>query len=266
MKKSVNLFIILIFVTLLYSCEQKPAASAEDGVVQNGIRWGGENETANYLATSGMNHFVNIELPNAYTVWSHAVKIDSSLFAPHTMLAFMSRGEKRDYHTKMAKKFVVNENETSKLFVSLLDIPRDSTGRDARRSTWAKMHELSNGPFIHYMYIRNMRMSTDAETMITELDRLIAFATENKMSAILAAANNLKGYALKQSGNLEAGISAIEQSMKNYDGYNPLDSRAEFYLFAGDTTNAIATYKKVLEKYPYALNVQEKLKELEPKK
>lgn len=157
MRKSVFLISILLIVTLFYSCENKPSTSAANDVVQNGIRWNGQNEIANYLANSGMNHFVNIELENAYTVWSHAVKLDSSLFAPHTMLALMSRGAKRDYHTQMAKKFVVNENETSKLFVSLLDIPRDSTGREARRSAWAKMHELSNGPFIHLMYVRSMR-------------------------------------------------------------------------------------------------------------
>ena len=263
-----NLLIILSITTLLYSCDsQKSETTEEPSVVQNGIRWTGENPTANYLAINGINHYENIEFASAFTLWNHAVKADSSLFAPHTMLALMSRGEKSDYHKQMAKKFVVNENETSKLFVSLLDIPRDSTGRDAWRSTWAKMHELSNGPFIHYMYARSLDIRTDTAAVVAEFDKLIAFTEENKMKQTAAAAYNMKGYMLQRIGNLDEGTKAIENSMKLYpDGYNPIDSRAEFYLFAGDTTNAIAWYKKVLERYPYSQSAQNALKELEPKK
>lgn len=265
---SIATLFILSIATLFYSCESKKSENTEEAsVVQNGIRWTGENPTANYLAIGGLNHYENIELANAFTLWNHAVKADSSLFAPHTMLALMSRGEKSDYHKQMAKKFVANENETSKLFVSLVDIPRDSTGRDARRSTWAKMHELSNGPFIHYMYARSYNMRDDNAKVIEELDKLIAFADENKMNTTSAAANNLKGYALQLGGNLEAGTAAIDRALKLYpDGYNPIDSRAEFYLLAGDTTNAIAWYRKVLEKYPYSQSAQNTLRELESKK
>ena len=265
--KKVLPFILLIGLAF-QACQQSETSSTteqQESAVNNGIRWGGENETANYLSTAGMNHYVNIELAKAYTLWEHAVKLDSSLFAPHTMLSILGRGEKRDYHKEMAKKYVANENETSKLFVSLLDIPRDSTGRDARRDLWAKMHNLSNGPFIHLMYIRSLDFNADPDGVLSEADKLIAFAEENGMTAIAAATYNLKGYMLQRSGKLDEGTAAIEKYVALYDGYNQLDSRAEFYLFAGDTTNAITWYKKVVENYPFSPAVAETIKLLESK-
>lgn len=259
---------ILLIGFSLQSCQQSETSSAteqQEDVVTNGIRWAGENETANYLATAAMNHFANIELAKAYTLWEHAVKQDSSLFAPHTMLSILSRGAKSDYHKEMAKKFVANENETSKLFVSLLDIPRDSTGREARRATWTKMHNLSNGPFIHLMYLRSLDFNADPEGVISEADKLIAFAEENGMTAIAGATYNMKGYMLQRLGKLDEGTAAIEKYAELYDGYNQLDSRAEFYLFAGDTTNAITWYKKVVERYPFSPAVTEKIERLESK-
>lgn len=78
-------------VLFLFSCQtQKPVSQEEDNVVHDGIRWGGENETANYLASRGTNHYVNLELAKALTLWEHAVKLDSSLFAPHTMLSLIT--------------------------------------------------------------------------------------------------------------------------------------------------------------------------------
>ena len=76
--------------------------------------------------------------------------MDSSLFGSHKALALLSKGEKKDYHKEMANKFVEGEKETSQLFVSLLDMDNDSTATEKRGQVWARMHELSNGPFIHF--------------------------------------------------------------------------------------------------------------------
>lgn len=263
--KILSILTLLTFV-ILTGCQtpQPPATSQAESVVQNGIRWSGESETANYMANSGLSHFMNIELPHAYIMSEGAVAADSSLFASHTLLAILSRGDQRDHHKAMAKKYVQNENETCKLFVSLLDVENDSTGAQ-RRQIWAKMHEMSNGPFIHYMYARTMDLEKDTAAVIAEFDKLIAFSQENGFSDIAAASYNIKGYILNMSGDLQAGTAAIDKYVELYpQGYNPIDSRAEFYLFAGDTTNAIAWYKKVVEKYPFTQGARDHLEELEP--
>jgi tetratricopeptide (TPR) repeat protein len=256
-----NLQALLVLLLMVAGCH--PATPPEEpDVIQNGIRWAGEDETANYLANSGLSHYMNIELEAAYMLSQHAVRLDSSLFASHTLLAMLTTGDEKQMHKEMANKYVMNENETSKLFVSLLDVENDTT-REQRRALWTKMHELSNGPFIHHMYIRFMDIEKDTAAVIAELDNLIGFAEENGMIAAASASYNIKGYLLQSAGDLAGGTAAIDKYMELYPGgYNPLDSRAEFYLFAGDTTSAIEMYKKVLEKFPYATSATEQLDEL----
>lgn len=260
-----NLLILLTAIVYL-GCQSPEHSSPqqEDDLVHDGIRWTGEHETANHLAFEGLNHFMNIEFSQGFTLTNAAVNLDSSLFASHTLLAMLSGGEKQEYHKMMANKYVENENETCKLFVSLLDVEDDTTGVQ-RRAIWTKMHELSNGPFIHYMYARNMDLQADTTAVIAELDRVISFCEENGFQSVEAAAYNIKGYLLYLSGDLTAGTEAIETYLELYpEGTNPIDSRAEFYLFAGDTVNAIAWYQKVLDHYPYAQTAKDHLEELQP--
>ena len=234
--------------------------------MENGINWAGDNEVANHLAMSGLEHYVNIEFEPAYALLQEAVELDPTLFAPHTLLAVISRGEKREHHKSMAKKHVESQNETSKLFVSLLDHLEDTTEAavEERRAIWTKMHSMSNGPYIHTMYARSMDFEADNAAVLAEFDKLIDFCNANGFTAMEAAAYNLKGYLLQISGDLEGGIAAIEKYMEIYpEGYNPIDSRAEFYLMEGDTVSAIEWYKKVVEINPFAQGAWDTLDELE---
>lgn len=250
-----NVLIYLTIISFVFAgCQnnEQKVIDEEKSVIKNGIRWQGDDETANHMAMIGFNRYITYENSHAFIMSEAAVRKDSSLFASHVILALLAEGEKKNYHKKMANKFVENENETSKLFVSLLnyDNSNDST-REERRKIWTKMHEISNSPFIHYMYIRYMDGNNFEK--IVELKNLIGFCRENEFHYTATAANNMMAYLLKQEGDLNGGIAAIEECiMLHPDGYNPLDSRAEFYLYAGDTLNAIQTYKKVFEKYPYA--------------
>ncbi len=260
--KTTFLFLVPVSVLLL-SCEssqQKTDPTFED-VVYEGIRWTGDNEIANYLAFAGLDHYMNIEPGKAYNMSDHAVRLDSTLFASHALLALNTTGDKSEYHKRMAKKYVANENETSRLYVSLLDI-EDSTNRE-QREIWDKMHQLSNGPFIQYMYLRSWFFQKEPEVILSGLDSLIEFCDENHFTKTAAAAYNIKGYVLQSSGQLEEGTKAIEKYLELYpEGHNPLDSRAEFYLFDNDTTNAIVWYRKVLERYPYYEPAKVHLREL----
>lgn len=259
MKNSKLLLFVLIAISSM-SCQQtENNAQEEPSPFHDGINWGSENETANYLSFTGIGYWMNIEREKAYTIFEEAVKLDSSLFACHTALCLMSRGDKREYHKEMAKKYVAGENEVSNLFVSLLDIPRDSTGREARRDTWAKMHELSNGPFIHMRYA--MSRADRAETL-EELDNLESFLAE--LGIATAHIYNIRAYIIKLEGDLEKGTASVDKYMEmRPHGYNALDSRAEFYLFAGDTSKAIEYYKKTVEQFPFAISARNALRRLD---
>jgi len=258
--KTFKLSLIVLIAIFSFSCQQTENNEQEEpSPFHDGINWTGENEIANYLAMQGIGHWMNIEREKAYVLFGKSVELDSSLFACHTALSLMSRGDKREYHKEMANKYVVNKSETSKLFVSLLDIPRDSTGTEARRETWAKMHELSNGPFIHFRYATSRVDRTEA---IEEMGKLEAFLDELGMGT--AHIYNTRAYFLNIEGELEKGTTEVEKYLKMYpDGYNALDSRAEFYLFAGDTTNAIEYYKKALEQFPFAISARNSLRYLD---
>ena len=254
---------ILLFMFLICGCTITQSRREKGAVIYNGIQWEGQNPTANYLAREGLNHYITFEWNHAFILSEAAVTQDSSLFASHALLAMLGTVARKDYHKKMAKKYVENKNETSKLFVSLLDVENDSSKAQSK-TIWSRMHKLSNDPFIHYMYIRHMDISKDTTAVLEELDILATFSIKNKFYPAGAAAYNMKGYILKRIGAFKSGTVAIEKAIKLHpEGYNPLDSRAEFHLYAGDTLKAIDTYKKVLEKYPYAQNALRQLKELD---
>jgi len=252
--KLISLFALIAIVS--FACQQAP--QEEPSPIHDGINWEGENEIANYLAIEGIGHWQNIEFEKAYTFYEKAVELDPGLFASHTALGLLSSGEKREYHKEMANKYVENENETSKLFVSLLDFENDSTTQEQRRVVWAKMHELSNGPFIHFRYA--ISRADSLETM-AELDKLMSFLDEIEWNT--AHIYNIKGYGYQIIGDLDQGTAEIEKYMEAYpEGYNPIDSRAEFYLFAGDTAKAIEYYEKTVERFPYATSANTALRNL----
>ena len=259
-----TLISVLVIAAIVQGCG--PSGSSSDS--GPGIQWRGKNEAANKAASAAIGHYVNIENDAALTLFEHAVALDSSLFAPHVMLAFMKRGEAREHHVQMAKKFVTDKNDVSKMFVSLLDLPRDSTAVQPRRDIWAKMHEAApEGLFIHYMYARSRAGDGDNRAArLAAIDELIAAAEKRMSTSILAGAYNLKAYTLQAAGDIPGGVAAVEKSMALYPtGYNPLDSRAEFYLFEGDTTQAIAMYKEVLDRHPVSVSARMALQDLEKK-
>ena len=256
--KNIKLILILLAGIVSVSCQQSEQVTEEPSPFHDGINWRGDNEIANYLTSRGIWYWMNIEREKAYVMFEEAVNVDSSLFACHTALALMSWGDKMEYHKAMAKKFVAGKSETSKLFVSLLDLPRDSTSREPRREIWAKMHEISNGPFIHMRYATSLE---DRAQSMEELNKLEATLTDLGWKP--AYIHNMKGYLMQMEGDLDAGTAEIEEYLAMYpDGYNPLDSRAEFYLFAGDTATAIDYYRKARQKFPFAMSAQNSLRRL----
>ncbi|MDB4226244.1 hypothetical protein N9798_01305 [Flavobacteriaceae bacterium] len=80
---------ILFLVTiLLFSCQEN---SKEVESVQTGIMWFNDNPNHRDIVIEGIRHFQHIEFEKAHVYFEKAVKLDSTLFAPHVMLASLSR-------------------------------------------------------------------------------------------------------------------------------------------------------------------------------
>lgn len=229
------------------------------------IQWMGDDEIANAMVSAGIDHAMNIEFEKAYTFFDAAVKKDPTLFAPHVMLARLSRGEKRDYHKEQAKKLVEGKNEVSQLFVSTLDIVwkdnQEMAGKQ-RAEKWKKMHELAyDGRFVHFNYALSLE---DQGERIAELEKLLAMNEADSRST--GHVHNILGYAHYAQGNKEKAKEHFKKYVElRPDGYNAHDSMGEFYMNEGDYEKATKYYKKAVSNFPGAQNAKEKLKELEKK-
>ena len=256
MKKIIYL---LIFLNII-ACdnENKKSEFKYDSPPQGKyIEWFGNNSLANELAMIGMYHFTNAEQEKATAFFEEAVKYDSSMFAPHVCLAEMSvdGSEKQMYHIAEAKKNVADNNETSKIFVSILDLKPDGYwgffDSSEALPLWEKMHELEpRGNFIQQFYSYNIK---DNKKSISIISRFIENAQKegNRYDHFL----NLLAYKYMAEGNLELAKSTFEKYINVYkNGYNPYDSMGEYYLKKGDSTLAKEYYLKAIEKYPFARN------------
>lgn len=256
MKARMHLLIVLMFLPLSIIAQETESQY---------IQWGGDDETANAMVSLGIDHAMNIELEKAYAFFDAAVQKDPTLFAPHVVLARLSRGEKRDYHKEQAKKLVEGKNEVSQLFVSTLDIvwkDNEEMARKQRTETWKKMHELAyDGRFVHFNYALSLQEPSER---IAVLEDLLAKneADGNSTGHI----HNILGYAYYGLGNKEKAKAHFEKYVElRPNGYNAHDSMAEYYMNEGDNEMAMKYYKKAVSNYPAARNAREKIKELEGK-
>ena len=233
----------------------------------NYIEWHGDNPLANELALVGVHYFMNIEFEKAYPFFEEALRYDSTMFAPHVCLAEMALNgsEKQKFHIAEAKKNVADNNETSKLFVSLLDNEPDGKflgyfDSSKALNMWKKMHEMEpKGRFIQLFYALNLE---DTEKSIDVTNSFIEIA--KKQGFRHGFFNNLLGYRYLSLGNKEKSKLAFENYINAYPkGNNPYDSMADFYLKTGDTLIAKKLLKKAIETYPFAQASKNKLKSLQ---
>ncbi len=223
------------------------------------IEWFGNNDMANEFAMIGMRHFMNAEQEKAYTFFETALSYDSDMFAPHVCLAEMSLdgSEKQKYHISEAKKNVLDNNGTSKLFVSILDQKPDGYwgyfDSSKAHQLWKKMHELEpRGNFIKQFYA--WTMNNDDKSIAT-INKFIGEAKSNNepYENLL----NLLGYKLMAKGDMDGAEKVFLEYIKAYPkGYNAYDSMGEYYLKNEMIEPAKDMYMKALEKYRFANNAQ----------
>ena len=178
------------------------------------------------------------------------------MFAPHVCLAEMSLdgSEKQQYHINEAKKNVVDNNETSKLFVSILDQVPDGYWDILIPQVpmlWKKMHELEpRGNFIQQFYVHTMKNNNESINTINNFID-ITKANNDPYENLL----NLLGYKLMAKGDMEGAKKAFSEYIDIYpNGYNAYDSMGEFYLKNEIIDDGASMYKKAVENYPFVRN------------
>ena len=256
--------ILFLASILLFSCQDKN--NAEDPAPK-GIMWFNSSPSDIDIVIEGIRHFEHIEFEKAHVYFEKAVKLDSTLFAPHVMLASLSRpnSTQQEYHYNKAKEFVKDKNENSKRFVSLLDTPnkngnRTIFGRGDKSKVWDLMiADAPTGPFIKFYHAWSRN---DLNNRIKTLENLRE-ARVSRGEDDNGHITNFLGYSYVQAEQLDKAKSAFEDYMTNNpDRYNSYDSMAEFYLNQKDYENAKEYYLKALNTYPGANSARQKLRQI----
>ena len=259
--------LLLITCFTLLSCKEASKTASKYSVPEGGeyIEWFGDNDFANEFAMIGMRHFMNAEQEKAFAFFEAAISYDPTMFAPHVCLAEMSLdgSEKQQYHIDEAKKNVESKNETSKLFVSILDQDPDGYwgyfDSSKAHELWKRMHELEpRGNFIQQFYVHTMK---DNDKSIATINKFIAKAKESNED--YENLLNLLGYKLMAIGDLKAAEKAFLDYIKAYPkGYNAYDSMGEYYLKIKMYDEAKELYNKAIENYRFASNARNVLSKM----
>lgn len=274
--------IFLLLIALVIGCEttqNRDNANWDfDSSTGDYIQWQSDNDFANEMTNAAMVHLYNVEYEKAKVFFEKALEYDSSLFGPHVVLAGLSPegSDKSEMHIKKAKENVADKNETSKIFVSLLDLPRQSRWwpllGPGTHEKWSEMRSVEpKGKLIHYYYSFTIpgveNKIKEAESLLSELKDGIgdseSLAVSGDHSYMIAPTTNLLGYFYYNLGNKEKSKSLFEEYLELYpNGYNSYDSMGEFYYNEGDLESAKNYYNKAVENFFAASSANGKLREL----
>lgn len=274
---------ILIIITLvLVGCKsdqtRENATWSFDSSTGNYIEWQSDNDFANEMTNAAFGHIYNIEFEKAVVFFEKAISYDPSLFGPHVVLAGMAPAgsAKEKMHIDKAREKVADKNETSKLFVSLLDLPRESRfwpllGANTH-DKWAEMRAIEpKGKLIHFYYAftipgRDNKIK-ELETLLSEIRDGVgdskSLSVTGDHSYMEAPIVNVLGYLYYNKGDKEKSRLLFEEYIDLYpNGYNPYDSMGEFFFNEGDLEQSKVYYEKAIEKYFGATVAIERLREL----
>jgi tetratricopeptide (TPR) repeat protein len=262
--------LILIISILILGCDTTTSTQNNqwtfDSTDGSYIQWNGENTNANEMLHHAMKHLYNVENEKSMTFFEKVLEYDSTLFGPHVVLAGFSveGSEKQKMHIEKAKALVEDNNETSKVFVSMLDLPRGGNWplvTKGAHDLWSKMRELEpKGKLIHYYYAFT---NPDPNQRIKEMELLLSeirdqkgdsnsLPTSGDHSYMVPPIINSLGYFYYGIGEKEKAKTHFDEYLSLYKGYNAYDSMGEFYYNEGDMGNALKYYNKAIEMYPPA--------------
>ena len=276
--KKLILVISIIFIGCETNQNRDNATWTFDSSTGDYIEWQSDNDFANEMTNAAFVHLYNVEYEKAMVFFEKALEYDPSLFGPHVVLAGLSPegSEKSEMHIKKAKENVADNNDTSKLFVSLLDLPRQSRwwpllGPGAH-DKWAEMRTIEpKGKLIHFYYSFTI---PGLENKIREMESLLSelrdgvgetesLAVSGDHSYMVAPITNVLGYFYYNQGDKEKAKSLFEEYINLHpNGYNSYDSMGEYYYNEGDLESAKSYYSKAVENYFGANTANGKLREL----
>ena len=263
--KMKKIYLLTSIAILACSCNQisKTNEDAEDS--NNYIQWSNGNELHDEMIFSGINHFINVEREKAYVFFEKAIKIDSASFGAHVMLSSLSlpNSEKQELHYQLAKKYSKNKNENSKRFVSLLDLKSENGNRGIwsftkeKNEIWEKMYESEpRGKFIQFYRATS---NPDLNERIKNLEEVKEAWGEPNNAAVV----NFLGYLYYRNGDNEKSKESFKRYIELYpDGYNSLDSMAEFFMFEKNYDEAKKYYEMVLNVFPYSNSARSSLNKI----
>ena len=276
--KKLILLLSIIFIGCETNQNRDNATWSFDSSTGDYIEWQSDNDFANEMTNAAFVHLYNVEYEKAMVFFEKALEYDPSLFGPHVVLAGLSPegSEKSEMHIKKAKENVADNNDTSKLFVSLLDLPRQSRwwpllGPGAH-DKWAEMRSIEpKGKLIHFYYSFTI---PGLENKIREMELLLSelrdgvgetesLAVSGDHSYMVAPITNVLGYFYYNQGDKEKAKSLFEEYIDLHpNGYNSYDSMGEYYYNEGDLESAKSYYSKAVENYFGANTANGKLREL----
>ena len=262
--------IILIMSFIILGCDNTKTTENNqwtfDATDGSYIQWNGDNSNANEMLHHAMKHMYNVENEKSMTFFEKVLEYDPSLFGPHVVLAGFSLdgSEKQKMHIQKAKELVADNNETSKVFVSLLDLPKGGNWplvAQGAHDIWSKMRELEpKGKLIHYYYAFS---NPDPNDRIKEMELLLSeirdqkgdpnsLSTSGDHSYMIPPIINSLGYFYYGNGEKDKAKNHFDEYLSLYKSYNSYDSMGEFYYNEGDMENALINYEKAIEMYPSA--------------
>ena len=219
-----------------------PAISQKKSVLKT-MTWTTLSKAAKDLASSGADHLMNAEFPQAYTDLVAAVKLDPNFTVALVLLNNLTTGETRKSYAKRAQKSAANKTAGEKLFASLTDEKKTQADR---QEIWAKLHTMfPDGQMIGDFYVQSRE--TPEERFTAAQDYIKKFPKQPAMYNTIAYY-----YMLDKKDNAMAKQNLDKYISLYPKGRNPYDSMGEFYLNTGDTANARKYYNISLEKYPFS--------------
>jgi Tfp pilus assembly protein PilF len=206
------------------------------------MTWTTQSEAAKDLAMKGATHYMNAEFEQAYTDFSEAVKLDPDFTVALVFMSNLSQGAPSKDYAQKALQSAANKTEGEKLFASLAT---EGNTAETRRDIIGKLHDMfPDGAMLGTFYV-NTR-ATPEERFAAAQEYIKKFPDQPSMY------NTIAYYYMLDKKDLDMAKQNLEKYMSMYpEGCNPYDSMGEYYLNAGDTTNAEKYYKMALEKYPF---------------
>jgi len=174
------MFAFLLFTSIANA--QVQTVSQKKTVGQKKMTWTTKSDKAKEIAGQGSDHFMNIELAQAYEEFKAALKLDPNFTVVLVFMTNLTTEETKKAYAEKAIKSAAQKTEGEKLFASTV-----ATGNTpaSNREIWAKLHDMfPDGSMIGLNYV--FSRATPAEQFTAAKDYLKKFPDEAPIYNILA--------------------------------------------------------------------------------